>query len=204
MPDTYQTLRTAHSVEIPKIKRSRFIGLAFPVASEAEVSEVLEKARKQYHDATHHCYAYRLGVEGERFRYADDGEPGGSAGSPILRQIKARSLTFALVVVVRYYGGTKLGVGGLIRAYGEAASTVLDAAPVETRVQRVSVRLQFAYADTSQVMHTLQQFDAPILETIYTEITELVVGVRPSQVETLLAVFTEALHGRGSAEIQSV
>lgn len=201
MPDAYQTLNAPCTVEIQKIKGSRFIGLAQPVHTEAEVQDALDTLQKAYHNASHHCYAYRLGPEGDRYRAADAGEPSGSAGLPILRQIEARALTCCLVVVVRYYGGTKLGVGGLIRAYGEAAAAVLDAANVITRVQRIHVRLRFAYADTSPALHTLHQFDAPILETHYGEDTELVVGARPSEVDALSAAFTEALHGRGEVAV---
>ncbi|HLA62868.1 MAG TPA: YigZ family protein, partial [Rhodothermales bacterium] len=121
--DRYPTLAASPApVEPPKTKGSRFIGDAFPARSEAEVAACLERVRRREHTATHHCWAARLGVPGPtgygaRPRYSDDGEPGGSAGLPILREIDRRGLSDVLVVVTRYYGGTKLGTGGLARAY---------------------------------------------------------------------------------------
>lgn len=198
MTDSYRTLARPASAEPPKTKGSRFIGEAFPVRSEEEAMARLEAVRKREHAATHWCWAYRLGVEGEAFRYSDDGEPSGSAGAPILRQIEARDLTNTLVVVTRYYGGTKLGTGGLVRAYGEAAALALDAAPVAERIVRVPVRLRFAYDDTSPAMHTIGRFDAEIAEQHYAEDTELVVRVRRSEADALRAAFTDALGGRGT------
>ena len=198
MTDSYRTLARPASAEPPKTKGSRFIGEAFPVATEEEAMARLEAVRKREHAATHWCWAYRLGVEGDAFRYSDDGEPSGSAGAPILRQIEARELTNTLVVVTRYYGGTKLGTGGLVRAYGEAASEVLDAARIVEHVVRVPVRLRFAYDDTSPAMHTVNRFDAEIAEQHYAEDTELVVRVRRSEADALRAAFVEALGGRGT------
>ena len=198
MTDSYRTLARPASAEPPKTKGSRFIGEAFPVRTEEEAMARLEAVRKREHAATHWCWAYRLGVEGDAFRYSDDGEPSGSAGAPILRQIEARELTNTLVVVTRYYGGTKLGTGGLVRAYGEAASEVLDAARIVEHVVRVPVRLRFAYDDTSPAMHTVNRFDAEIAEQHYAEDTELVVRVRRSEADALRAAFVEALGGRGT------
>lgn len=198
MTDSYRTLARPASAEPPKTKGSRFIGEAFPVATEEEATARLEAVRKREHAATHWCWAYRLGVEGDAFRYSDDGEPSGSAGAPILRQIEARDLTHTLVVVTRYYGGTKLGTGGLVRAYGEAAALALDAAPVAERIVRTELRLRFAYDDTSPAMHTVSRFDAEIAEQHYTEDTELVVRVRRSEADALRAAFVEALGGRGT------
>ena len=198
MTDSYRTLARPTLAEPPKTKGSRFIGEAFPVASEEEAGERIEAVRKREHAATHWCWAWRLGTEGDAFRYSDDGEPSGSAGAPILRQIDARGLTNTLVVVTRYYGGTKLGTGGLVRAYGEAAALVLDAAPVAERIVRVPVRLRFAYDDTSPAMHTVSRFDAEIAEQHYAEDTELVVRVRRSEADALRAAFIDALGGRGT------
>ena len=114
-----------------KEKGSKFIGLAFPVKTEDEVKERLEETRKTYYDARHHCYAYILGHEGTQFRANDDGEPNHSAGDPILGQIRSKELTNTLVIVVRYFGGTKLGVSGLINAYKTAAALALDNTSIE-------------------------------------------------------------------------
>ena len=114
--DTYKSIASA-SEGLFKDNGSRFIALAYPVESEEEVREIVSLLRKEYHDARHHCYAYRLGVDGAVFRSSDDGEPSGSAGRPILGQIDSAGLSDILVVVVRYFGGIKLGIPGLIRAY---------------------------------------------------------------------------------------
>jgi uncharacterized YigZ family protein len=200
MTDTYRTIARPTLAEPPKTKGSRFIGEAFLVTTEAEAETRLAAVRTREHAATHWCWAWRLGTDGAAFRSSDDGEPSGSAGAPILRQIDARGLTNTLVVVTRYYGGTKLGVGGLVRAYGEAASEALDAARIVEHVARVPVRLRFAYDDTSPAMHTVNRFDAEIAEQHYSDDTELVVHVRRSEVEALRAAFVNALGGRGTVE----
>lgn len=198
--DIYKSVKESHSEEI-KVKGSRFIAEAHPVQDESEVETVITEIRKRAYNATHHCTAYRLGLEGNQFRYNDDGEPSGTAGPPILRQIDARALTNTLVVVTRYFGGTKLGTGGLIRAYGEAASCVLDACTVEEHIIRVSLRIRFVYDDTSPAMFTISQFDTRIMETRYSEHTEMLLGVRCSQARLFITAFTEALRGRGEADV---
>lgn len=199
MQDTYRTLAAPAQTEI-KVKGSRFIAEAFPVpdadAAEARIAAI----RKREYNATHVCTAYRVGIEGKTFRYNDDGEPSSTAGPPILRQIDGRDLTNTLVTVTRYFGGTKLGTGGLVRAYGDAASEVLDAATIIEPVIRVPVRVRFDYADTSPAMHTLELFDTEVQETHYTETTELLVAVRASDVELFIATFVDNLGGRGEAE----
>ena len=203
MSDTYRMIARPTLAEPPKSKGSRFIGEAFPVTTEAEAEARLDAVRKREYAATHWCWAWRLGLDGDAFRFNDDGEPSGSAGAPILRQIDARELTNTLVVVTRYYGGTKLGVGGLVRAYGEAASNALDAARTVEHVVRVPVRLRFAYDDTSPAMQTVNRFDAEIAEQHYTADTELVIRVRRSEAEALRAAFVEALGGRGEVTLEA-
>ncbi len=199
MGDTYYTLGDYAWSEI-KVKGSRFIAEAIRVERVEEVEAEIAAIRKREYNATHHCTAYRIGPNGDIFRYHDDGEPSGTAGAPILRQIDARNLTNTLVVVTRYFGGTKLGTGGLLRAYSDATSQVLDVAPIEERIIRDRIRLRFSYDDTSPAMHTISLFDAKILETHYTEATEIIVGVRRSEVEAFIDTFVNALGGRGSAE----
>ena len=109
---------------------SKFIGYLYPVRNEEEIKNILSELKKQYYDATHHCYAYRLGTKGEIFRANDDGEPSGSAGKPILNQLLSAQVTNTLAVVVRYFGGTKLGIPGLISAYKEATKEALNAATI--------------------------------------------------------------------------
>lgn len=197
MTDSYRTIARSASIEPPKTKGSRFLGEAFPIATEADAEACLAAVRKREYSATHHVWAWRLRPAGDAFRYSDDGEPSGSAGAPIFRQIEGRDLTNVLVVVTRYYGGTKLGTGGLVRAYGEAAGAALDAARVVERIVRVPVRLRFDYADTSPAMHTVGRFDARVIDQRYGDDTELVVHVRRSQAEALQAAFVDALGGRG-------
>ena len=197
MTDVYRTLRGTSVREI-KEKGSRFIAEATGVRDEAAAMAFIADVQQRERGATHHCWAYRLGTGGEAFRYNDDGEPSGTAGPPILCQIDALDLTNTLVVVTRYYGGTKLGTGGLLRAYGDAAAEALQAAQIVQRVIRVPLRLTFGYEDTSPAMQVLSQFDTQEMDARYTEATELVVGVRTSEVAAFTAAFTEALGGRGS------
>ena len=201
MSDTYRTLASDATATI-KVDGSRFLAEAVPVDSRDAAEARIEAIREREHQATHHCTAYRLGRDGDDVRYNDDGEPSGTAGQPILRQIEARDLTNTLVVVTRYYGGTKLGTGGLMRAYGDAADAALDRASIVERVVRVPVRLRFAYDDTSPARRMLQQFDATVQESSYTDVTELTVGVRASEVDAFIDAFTNALSARG--EVLSV
>ncbi len=147
IPRSYQTIAADLRHEPPKIKGSRHIATVAPIADESDVAAMIEAARGDFPAANHHAYAWRLGLDGSRFRASDDGEPSGSAGKPILAQIDRLGLTRVAVVVSRIFGGTKLGVGGLIRAYGGAASEALArAVVVERRVYR---------ADPKTALHTL-------------------------------------------------
>jgi uncharacterized YigZ family protein len=145
MIEEYRTPARASEHEIPKIKGSRFIARAAPVAGEAEAETLVAAARRDHPDARHHCSAWRLRPEGAVFRADDDGEPSGSAGRPILREIEGRGLVDAAVVVVRYFGGVKLGVGGLVRAYAAAAAGALEAAGVRTVAVTRRVRVTHGY-----------------------------------------------------------
>jgi uncharacterized YigZ family protein len=145
MIEEYRTPAGAAEHEIPKIKGSRFIARAAPTRSAIEAEALVEAARRDFPDARHHCSAWRLDPAGGTFRANDDGEPSGSAGRPILREIEGRDLVDATVVVVRYFGGVKLGVGGLVRAYGSAAAAVLDRAGIRTVAVTRRVRVRHAY-----------------------------------------------------------
>ncbi|MEC7753984.1 MAG: YigZ family protein [Bacteroidota bacterium] len=145
-----------------KEKGSKFIGLAFPVKTEDEVKERLEETRKTYYDARHHCYAYILGHEGTQFRANDDGEPNHSAGDPILGQIRSKELTNTLVIVVRYFGGTKLGVSGLINAYKTAAALALDNTSIEEKLITQTIKLQFPYEEMNEAMKLVNGFEMQI------------------------------------------
>ena len=198
MGDTFATIDEKARVDL-KVEDSRFIAEAYPIATEEEAEMQIESVRKREHGAAHHCTAYRIGTSEDVFRYNDDGEPSGTAGPPILKQIDARGLTDTLVVVTRYFGGTKLGTGGLVRAYGDAAAAALEAAPVVEKVRRQAVQLRFDYDDTTPAEQALRQFDVEVQERTYSEVTELVVGVPRSDVDAFLSAFTNALGGRGEA-----
>ena len=200
MLDQYRMPAAGATAEI-KVRGSRFIAEARPVAEASAAEAAIAEVRRAAHDATHHCSAYRVGVDGAVARVNDDGEPGGTAGAPILRRIDALGLTQTLVVVVRYYGGTKLGTGGLARAYGEAAGAALEKVPVRTCVIRLSMQVRFRYEDTAPAMRTLSRFDVKVKEETYTAETRLVVGVRRSQAEAFRAAFVEALGGRGEVTV---
>jgi uncharacterized YigZ family protein len=140
------------------------LAFAYPVRDEEEVREKLTILNKNFHDATHHCYAYVLGREGEEFRANDDGEPGHSAGTPILGQIRSNNLTNVLVVVVRYFGGTKLGVGGLVAAYKKAAAEALSANEIITEIVTKKVTFQFDYMDMKEVMHLIKDRELKVIQ----------------------------------------
>ena len=138
---------------------SRFISFAFPVETEEEIKDIVADLKKKYHDARHHCFAYRLGYLGDRFRANDDGEPSSSAGRPILGQIDSRGLSDVLVVVVRYFGGIKLGIPGLIRAYKTSTAQALDNAGSVEKIAGNWYGVSFDYSGMNQVMKVLKDMD---------------------------------------------
>jgi uncharacterized YigZ family protein len=142
---------------------SRFIAKAFPVSTEQQVKQELESLRKQYYDATHHCYAYVLGADKSAWRVNDDGEPSGTAGRPIYGQILSADLTNILIVVIRYYGGTKLGVSGLIHAYKTAAHEAISNATVSNCIVKEVYRVEYEYPHMNEVMKILKEDSADVL-----------------------------------------
>ena len=196
MRDHYLTIaRTSEGFY--KEKGSKFIAHAFPVKTEVEVKEQLAALRKSHYDARHHCYAYRLGHEGEQFRANDDGEPGHSAGDPILGQLKSRHLTNALVVVVRYFGGTKLGVSGLVNAYKTAAAEAMEANEIVTEEITQSVRFAFPYDEMNAVMKLCKELDLKITGQSYESQCTLEAEVIVSRLE-LLERKWDLMHKTGS------
>ena len=153
--DSYKSI-AAPSEGLFKDNGSRFIALAYPVETEDEVKEIVASLRKEYHDARHHCYAYRIGLKGEVWRASDDGEPSGSAGRPILGQIDSLGLSDILVVVVRYFGGIKLGIPGLIRAYKTSTADALSSATVVPKIAGRNYRISFDYMSMNAVMKVLK------------------------------------------------
>ena len=156
--DSYKSI-PAPAEGLFKDNGSRFISFAFPVETEEEIKDIVAELKKKYHDARHHCYAYRLGYMGDRFRANDDGEPSGSAGRPILGQIDSRGLSDVLVVVVRYFGGIKLGIPGLIRAYKTSTAEALDNAGTVEKIAGKWFRIDFGYGAMNQVMKVLKDMD---------------------------------------------
>ncbi|MBR4423956.1 MAG: YigZ family protein, partial [Mailhella sp.] len=165
---------------------SRFIASAWPVESETEVKEIVDSLKKEYHDARHHCYAYRIGLDGGTWRANDDGEPSGSAGRPILGQIDSAGLSDVLVVVVRYFGGIKLGIPGLIRAYKTSAADALADATVIEKVAGSWYRIGFGYDRMPQVMKVLKDLDLPQRERDFGAECSIEVRVRDSLKEDFL------------------
>lgn len=164
--DTYKTIQESAEA-IYTEKRSKFIAIALPVRTLSEVKSLLEKYQKKYYDARHVCYAYMLGAERKDFRANDNGEPSGTAGKPILGQINSRELTDVLVIVVRYFGGIKLGTSGLIVAYRMAASLALDEAPVIEKTVDEDVAVAFEYPFMNDIMRIVKEESPEILEQSY-------------------------------------
>ena len=165
---SYRTLK-ASSRGSYKEKGSRFLAFAFPVNSESAIRAHLEDLRREYFDARHHCYAWMLGAEKQRYRAADDGEPAHSAGDPILGQIRSHDITNVLIVVVRYFGGVKLGVGGLITAYREAASDALRSATVIEEEVMASLKFTYPYDRTPDLMRMIKDFGLQVTEQTFGE-----------------------------------
>jgi uncharacterized YigZ family protein len=195
MEDTYTTIQRRGAAEV-KVRGSRFIARAVPVATLVEIDPLLESVRKEYFDATHHCYAYRLGTGREAYRMHDDGEPAGTGGRPILTAIDREGLTDIIVVVTRYFGGTKLGVGGLARAYAEAATGALRHAGRETRYVIAELDLAFSHDVTGAVMHCISQFRARIVETTYDDQVRMRLEIRRSMAGELKDRLVEQTGGK--------
>ena len=192
--DEYTTLGAAGRAET-KVRASRFIARAVPVHNRAAVDELLAAVREEYHDATHHCYAFRLGADGGDFRANDGGEPAGSAGRPILAAIDREGLTGILVVVTRYFGGTKLGVGGLMKAYGGAAASAIAAAPKVTLFALEAMEISFPHEMVGPVMHVCATTGAEIGETHYDGEVHLRLEIRASRADELRAALLDRTRG---------
>jgi uncharacterized YigZ family protein len=191
--DNYRTVAGPSEGQY-KEKGSKFLAFAWPVSSAEEISEKIEALKKQYHDARHHCYAWALGPEGTHFRAVDDGEPNHSAGDPILGQIRSRELSDTLVVVVRYFGGTKLGVGGLINAYRTAAANALDHNRIINKFVLASLFIEFDFPSTGPVMRLIEEAQAEIVSQKFGESCHLMVRIRKRDV-TLLETKLNLLNG---------
>lgn len=166
MTDQYRTIGK-QSTGIFKDRGSKFISIALPVSSIPEIKDNLEILKKEYHDARHHCYAYRLGTGDDNWRVNDDGEPSGTAGNPIMGQIKSYGLTNIMIVVIRYFGGTLLGTGGLINAYRAASREALEKAEVITRTVNCTYQLYFGYPAMNDVMKLVKEENLEQSEQVF-------------------------------------
>lgn len=184
--DTYKTV-VGNAETIIRERSSKFLALSYHVTSPEEVRDIMEPLRKKFYDATHHCYAYRIGYRGEEWRANDDGEPSGTAGKPILGQLLSRDITNCLVVVVRWFGGTKLGVAGLIETYREATAAVLDVSKVEERTIDRIVTVRYPFESMNGVMKVVKAMEPKILEQAFDNMCTMKMAVRLSAAEELLA-----------------
>ncbi len=173
-----------------KEKGSKFLSFAYPADSEEEIKHILDSLRKKYFDARHHCYAWVLGTDASRFRANDDGEPNHTAGDPILGQIRSHGLTNTLVVVVRYFGGVKLGVGGLFQAYRMASADALSNATILVKDVIHEVTITFGFASTPDVMRLVKEFELEVRAQSYQERGEMVVAVKRILTQALLEKLT--------------
>ncbi|TCK64724.1 putative YigZ family protein [Winogradskyella wandonensis] len=183
--DTYKTISKASSEVLFKDKNSKFYGIAFPVTSENTIKKYLEDLKKQHYSARHWCYAYQLGTEQIKYRVNDDGEPSNTAGMPIYGQIQSFDLTNVLIVVVRYFGGVKLGVGGLINAYRTAAKLAIEASEIIEKTIDVSFIITCDYKHLSRIMKILNENEADINSQKLELNCELKISVRKGNSEKL-------------------
>ena len=182
---SFRTVRAAASVELV-INRSRFIGQCFPVSSETEALDILQGLRKKYWDATHNCYAYSVGQKGEIARFSDDGEPGGTAGMPMMDALRGAGVTNALCVVTRYFGGILLGTGGLVRAYSRACAEAIRAAGVVRMAPCDLVEFSVPYAQWTMFQQEARRQGAP-LEPEYGELVRCVAAVEAEKTDAFLS-----------------
>jgi uncharacterized YigZ family protein len=187
--DTYKTLVNPTEVILFKEKNSKFFGYAFPVTTEEEIKNHLEKLRKQNQGAVHFCYAFQLGTEKVTFRANDDGEPSNTAGMPIYGQIQSFGLTNILVVIVRYFGGVKLGVGGLIVAYKTAAQMTLEHAEIIEKTINIHFQINFEYKNMNKVMRIIKEKNLEITSQSMNESCEIAITTRKKNAENIFDIF---------------
>lgn len=188
--DTYKTINTPGEKVLFKDRNSKFFGYTFPITSEEEVKQIIEHLKKQHHSARHWCYAWQIGNENIRYRSNDDGEPSNSAGQPIYGQIQSFEVTNILIVVVRYFGGVKLGVGGLINAYRTAAQQALLASKIVEKTININFVIIFEYKDMNKVMRIIKENDLNITKQDLTLDCKIYISVRKKIVDKIKGVFS--------------
>lgn len=182
--DTYLTIEDC-SEGLYKDKGSKFIALVYPVGEEEEIKSIISKLRKDHHSARHHCYAWRLGAEMNSYRINDDGEPSGTAGKPIFGQIQSNNLTNILIVVIRYFGGTLLGVSGLINAYKKAAADAINNAEIISKQVEDIIEVSFDYSSMNDVMRLLKEEKLEMNDSVFNLSCKITVAVRQSLTATI-------------------
>ncbi|MCA9733161.1 MAG: YigZ family protein [Deferribacteres bacterium] len=194
-PEFYTVNRNT-SIE-HRVKDSLFIAHLSPAPSRDDAEKYIAEIREKYADATHNCFAYRIGTDDQSiYRFDDDGEPGGSSGRPILQAMEGRALTDAVIVVTRYFGGTKLGVGGLVRAYSGAAFVAMDAAEFLPILRKIELQLHYDFNDTGTVHNVLAHYNAKILETTYANSVFIKIQVLEDQKAEIMQELIDRTRGR--------
>lgn len=189
--DTYRTILKPSPEVLFKDKNSKFYGYVFPVKNEDEVKSHIDNLKKQHHAARHWCYAYQIGEEDFKFRANDDGEPSNSAGMPIYGQIQSCNLTNILIVVVRYFGGVKLGVGGLINAYRTAAQMALEASKIKELTINIDFLISFDYKNMNKVMRIIKEKNLNIVNQKMELDCQIIISVRKKDSEMIFQLFNE-------------
>ncbi len=183
--DEYKTISQKVGEGFYSEKRSKFLAFAHHVTSEDEIKSILQAYKKKYYDARHCCYAYMLGAERVNFRANDDGEPSSTAGKPILGQINSFELTDILIVVIRYFGGTKLGTSGLIVAYRSAAAAAIEASQIEVKLVEETITYTFSYPMMNQVMRIVKEMQPRIVSQTFDNTCSITLAIRQSKAERL-------------------
>jgi len=200
MNDCYLTIANEAHAEI-KIKGSRFIGETFHVRTAEEALQKLNIVRQREYAATHHCYAWQVGVNEEKsFKYSDAGEPSGTAGKPIYDVIAGHDITMILLVVTRYFGGTKLGTGGLVRAYSETAAAVMDKSGIKENYLTADFKMILEFPNYDRWLKIISQMGARVVDAAFAEKVTMQIEIRLSQVERLKQAFVELTGGKGVFE----
>jgi len=187
--DTYKTITKPSEEVLFKDKNSKFFGYAFPVKTEEAVKQHIEDLKKQHHQARHWCYAYQIGSETITYRANDDGEPNNSAGMPIYGQIQSFDVTNVLIVVVRYFGGVKLGVGGLINAYKTGAQMALEASKIVTRTINIEYLISFDYKNMNKVMRVIKEKNLKVINQKLELDCQITISVRKKEAQTIFGIF---------------
>ncbi len=188
--DAYKTIEEPSEETLFKDRNSKFFGYAFPVLNEDNVKEAIDSLKKKHHSARHFCYAWQLGVETISYRVNDDGEPNNSAGMPIYGQIQAFDVTNILIVSVRYFGGTKLGVGGLINAYRSSAQLAIEASKIVKKTIYIQFQLSFGYDLMNKVMRIIKEKQLTIVSQTLELDCQYIISIRKKEADSIFEIFT--------------